>query len=76
MRYLTLKEAAYYMRRSERWMRSRISLVPHYRMDNRVLFSESELDTFIERYKVEPQEINLRDVLVRAGISPRRRRKH
>ena len=75
MKWHTLKEAASHMRRSERWMRAKLSDIPHYRMEGRILFNESELDAYLEQFKIKPRGIDLRDILDRAGCSPKRQRR-
>ena len=54
-KWLTLNEAAEYLRISERNLRGLIkqNKVPFYKLEGKILFKTSELDNFIEKNKVE-----------------------
>ena len=54
-KYLTVREAAEYLRISERNLRNLIknNKIPFYRLEGKILFKISELDKFIEKNKVE-----------------------
>ena len=54
-KWLTLNEAAEYLRISERNLRGLIkkNIIPFYRLEGKILFKTSELDKFIEKNKVE-----------------------
>jgi hypothetical protein len=43
-------------------------------MENRILFAESDLQRYLEQFKVEPQKIDLQGVMARVGLEKKRRR--
>jgi excisionase family DNA binding protein len=54
-KYLTLQEAAEYLRVSERNLRNIVksNKIPFYKPEGKILFKVSELDKYIENNKVE-----------------------
>jgi hypothetical protein len=48
-RWLTLVEAAEYLRCSSRWVKSNAHVIPHRRVAGRLLFDRVELDGFVMR---------------------------
>ena len=54
-KYLTLPEAAEYLRVSDRNLRNmaKSNKIPFYKLEGKILFKISELDNYIEKNKVE-----------------------
>ncbi|MCL4497329.1 MAG: helix-turn-helix domain-containing protein [Deltaproteobacteria bacterium] len=54
-KYLTAGEAAEYLRVTERYLRALMKQkkVPFYKLEGKVLFKISELDSMLEKYKKE-----------------------
>ena len=53
-RYLSLAEASQYLSISERSLRGSLETLPHFRFGSRkVLFKRSELDKWMERWRVK-----------------------
>jgi hypothetical protein len=53
-RWMTLAEAAEYLRVSSRWLRDRLAEIPHRRIDGKLIFSSVEVDTWTERHREGP----------------------
>ena len=51
-RYLDLKEAAKYLPLSERSIREHLQTIPHYRFGKKIFFKRSQLDEWIEQFRV------------------------
>lgn len=51
--WLTLEEAADYMRFSKTWVRQRLGEIPHARVDGKLLFSRDDLDSYITSHRRE-----------------------
>lgn len=70
--YLSLSAAAAYVGRSPRWLRRRLSEIPHYRPDHSgILFRCSDLDGYLSRFRKEP--LNL-DAVVSSVLGQRKGR--
>ena len=54
-KYLTTAEAAEYLRVTERYLRALMKQkkVPFYKLEGKILFKISELDSMLEKYKKE-----------------------
>ena len=73
--FLDMEAAAEYLCRSPRWIRSRLTEIPHYRPPGgQILFSEDDLRKWMAHFKVEPKAIDLRAIMSRVGLSGRRRK--
>ena len=74
--YLSVAEASRYLGRSPRWIRRRLPEIPHYKPPaGQILFKVSDLEAYLERFRVEPSappELDLEQIL--GEIAPRRRR--
>ena len=51
-RYLSKKEAARYTSLSIRNLESRLPEIPHFKIGQKILFKKSELDRWLERFRV------------------------
>lgn len=49
--YMTMDEAATYIRMSRSWLARRVHVVPNRKVGNKRLFKPSELDLFMEAYR-------------------------
>jgi len=59
-RYMTLAQTLEYLPLSERNIRERLSEIPHYRVGKRLLFKKSELDFWMQGYREEAEELDIR----------------
>ncbi len=59
-RYMTLAQTLEYLPLSERNIRERLSEIPHYRVGKRLLFKKSELDSWMQGYREEAEELDIR----------------
>ncbi len=59
-RYMTLAQTLEYLPLSERNIRKRLREIPHYRVGKRLLFKKSELDVWIQGYREEAEELDIR----------------
>jgi len=57
-RYLDLKEAARYLPLSERTIRQHLDEIPHFRYGKKIIFKKSELDRFMETFRVRDQDLD------------------
>ena len=57
-RYLDLKGAAEYLPLSERTIRQHISEIPHFRYGKKIIFRRSELDRWMESFRVRDQDLD------------------
>ena len=69
-KYLTAAEAAEYLRVTERYLRALMKQkkVPFYKLEGKVLFKISELDSALEKYKKE----SLDEIIQKASNRGRR----
>ena len=56
-RYLDLKEAAEYLPLSERTIRQHLNEIPHFRCGRKIVFKKSELDQWMEGFRVRDQDL-------------------
>ena len=71
--FVSVKEAARFLCRSERWIRQNIFWLPRFRVNGQVLFRQDELLKAMERFREPVQHIDLDAVMRRVGIRPRSR---
>jgi len=57
-RYLDLKEAAKYLPLSERTIRQNLNEIPHFRYGKKIIFKKSELDQWMEIFRVRDQDLD------------------
>jgi len=57
-RYLDLKEAAEYLPLSERTIREHLNEIPHFRYGKKIIFRKSELDRWMETFRVRDQDLD------------------
>ena len=58
-RYLDLKEAAEYLPLSERTVRQHLNEIPHFRYGKKIIFKKSELDQWMETFRVQDQDLDV-----------------
>ena len=58
-RYLDLKEAAEYLPLSERTIRQHLNEIPHFRYGKKIIFRKSELDRWMEGFRVRDQDLDI-----------------
>lgn len=75
--YLPLPQAAAYLGRSARWLRRRLSVIPHYR-DGQISFTKESLDRYMATKLVVPvrpvMKPDLDEILADIDMTSRRRR--
>jgi len=57
-RYLDLKEAAQYLPLSKRTIWEHRNTIPHFRYGNKIIFRKSELDRWMETFRVRDQDLD------------------
>ena len=57
-RFMDLKEAAQYLPLSERTIREHLQTIPHYRYGKKIIFRRSELDRWMETFRVRDQDLD------------------
>ena len=57
-RYLSLKEAAEYLPLSERTIREHLKTIPHFRCGRKIIFRKSELDRWMESFRVRDKDLD------------------
>ena len=57
-RYLDLKEAAQYLPLSYRTIWEHRKTIPHFRYGNKIIFKKSELDQWMETFRVRDQDLD------------------
>ncbi len=57
-RYMDLKEAAEYLPLSERTIREYLNEIPHFRCGRKIVFRRSELDRWMEGFRVRDQDLD------------------
>jgi len=55
-RYLSIREAVKYLGLSERTLRARLREIPHFRVGGKILIRKLELDDWMERFRIRPDE--------------------
>ena len=71
--YLDVAAAAEFLCRSPRWIRQHVGEIPHFRPNGQILFSVEDLKKYMDRFRVQPQEIDIHGILDRVVGSPRQR---
>ena len=69
--FLDIQKAAAFLCRSPRWVRGNIGWLPHFRVHSQILFRADELLRAMERFRVEPKEVDISALLDRV-VQPRR----
>ncbi len=57
-RYMDLKEAAQYLPLSKRTIWGHRNEIPHFRYGNKLIFRKSELDRWMETFRVQDQDLD------------------
>jgi len=57
-RYLDLKEAAQYLPLSKRTIWEHRNTIPHFRYGKKIIFRKSELDRWMETFRVRDQDLD------------------
>ena len=57
-RFMDLKEAAEYLPLSERTIRQHLNEIPHFRYGKKIIFKKSELDQWMESFRVRDQDLD------------------
>ena len=57
-RYLDLKEVTEYLPLSERTIREHLNEIPHFRYGKKIIFRKSELDQWMEKFRVKDQDLD------------------
>ena len=57
-RYMDLKEAAQYLPLSKRTIWEHLKTIPHFRYGSKVIFRKSELDQWMETFRVRDQDLD------------------
>lgn len=70
--FLDVAAAAVFLCRSPRWIRQHVNEIAHFRPGGQILFDEVDLRKWLARFRVEPQEIDIRSLVDR--VVPRRQR--
>ena len=70
--FLDIAAAAKYLSRSPRWLRGNLSWLPHFRVNGQLLFRQDELQRAMEKFREPFKEIDLGEILDRAGVRPPR----
>lgn len=73
--FLNFQRASEYIGRSPRWLRQHINEIPHYKPGTgvQILFLVEDLKTYMDRFRVEPQNIDIRAIVDRVVRPPGRR---
>ncbi len=58
-RFMDLKEAAEYLPLSERTIRQHLNEIPCFRYGRKVIFKKSELDQWMETFRVRDQDLDI-----------------
>ncbi len=57
-RFMDLKEADAYLPLSERTIRQHLGEIPHFRYGKKIIFRKSELDQWMETFRVRDQDLD------------------
>ncbi len=57
-RYMDLKEVTEYLPLSERTIRDHLNEIPHFRYGKKIIFKKSELDQWMETFRVRDQDLD------------------
>ena len=58
-KYMGLKESAVYLAMSERTFRSHAEQMPRFKVGGKWLFKKSELDRWMERFRVNTEDVEV-----------------
>jgi len=56
--FMDLKEATEYLPLSERTIRQHLKTIPHFRCGRKIIFRKSELDRWMETFRVRDQDLD------------------
>ena len=56
--FMGLKEATEYLPLSERTIRQHLKTIPHFRCGRKIIFRKSELDQWMETFRVRDQDLD------------------
>ena len=56
--YLDLKQASEYLPLSARTIREHLKTIPHFRCGRKIIFRKSELDQWMETFRVRDQDLD------------------
>lgn len=51
--WMTVEEAAEYLRASKSWVRARLYEIPHHKVDGKILIHRHELDSWLTNHRRE-----------------------
>ncbi len=71
--FLDIQAAAKFLCRSPRWIRGKVGEIPHYRPGGQIIFLETDLLRYMERFKVTPEPVDLKGLMERV-VGPKKRR--
>jgi hypothetical protein len=74
--FLDMAGLSHWISRSPRWVRANLSWLPHFRVHSQILFRPDEILEAMERFRVEPKDINLRGLLDKVIPTRRGRGSH
>ena len=57
-RYMDLREVTEYLPLSERTIREHLNEIPHFRYGKKIIFRRSELDLWMETFRVTDQDLD------------------
>ncbi len=57
-RFMDLKEVTEYLPLSERTVREHLKTIPHFRCGRKIIFKKSELDLWMEGFRVRDQDLD------------------
>ena len=53
--FLTLSQAAAFLSRSPKWLRTKLGNIQHYRPDNgHIIFKREDLERYMEAHRIDP----------------------
>ncbi len=58
-RHFNVKQLSEYMGMSAQWIYNNMRTIPHFNLNRKPLFRKSEIDTWIEQYRVKTETDNL-----------------
>lgn len=66
-RHLNVKQLSEYLGMSSQWIYNNMNTLPHFNLNRKPLFRKSEIDAWLEQYRVKNDEV---PVTVLPGIKP------
>jgi len=70
--FLDMAGAASFLCRSPRWIRTRLHEIPHYKA-GQLLFRHADLEQYMERFRIDPQGIDIQKLVKRICGRPVKR---